>query len=441
MDQLPTKAELERLWPYLTQPEQDRLLKLLGPRLTKYVPHVPTERQTRFLALDCREAFYGGAAGGGKSDALLMAALQYVDVPSYAAILFRRTYADLALEGALMDRADEWLRGTDAHWNGKDKRWTFPSGSSLTFGYMDTESDKFRYKSAEFQFVGFDELTQFSETQYRFMFSRIRRRVQTEVPLRMRGASNPGDVGHDWVKERFILYPKERVFVPAALADNPYLDYEEYVQNLNELDPITRAQMLAGDWDAAEGGMFKREWFRQFVDIVPKECKRVRYWDKAGTKDGGAYSVGLLMALDKEGTFYVEDVVRGQWGALERNRIIEQTAEMDAGKYGKPKVDVWVEQEPGSGGKESAEYTIRQLAGYPVHSERVTGEKEDRARPYASQVEAGNVVLRRGEWNKPYVDELTLFPMGQYKDQTDASSGAFNKLALTRKLELKAWVV
>ena len=95
-----------------------------------------------------------------------MGALQFVDVPGYAAILFRRTYADLSLPGALMDRAKEWLAGTAARWSDKEKTWHFPSGATLTFGYLEHEDDKYRYQSSEFQFLGFDELTQFSEAQF-----------------------------------------------------------------------------------------------------------------------------------------------------------------------------------------------------------------------------------------------------------------------------------
>jgi len=111
--------------------------------------------------------------------------------------------------------------------------------------------------------------------------------------------------------------------------------------------------------------------------------------------------------------------------------VIKQTAQLDAQKPGSPVV-VWVEQEPGSGGKESAENTIQLLAGYPVHKEKVTGSKEVRADPFAAQCEAGNVRLVKGSWNAAYLDELTSFPNGKYKDQVDASSGAFNKLALTK---------
>lgn len=367
-----------------------------------------------------------------------MAALQYVDQRDYAAILFRRTHADLALEGALMDRAADWLGGTDAKWHGQDKRWSFPSGATMTFGYMDAEKDKFRYKSAEFQFCGFDEATQFSESQYRFMFSRLRRQKGQIIPLRMRGASNPGDVGHDWVKSRFILFPERgRIFIPAKIIDNPYLDQAEYIKSLDELDPVTRAQMLEGDWDAYEGGMFQRDWFPAMPE-VPIVADRVRYWDKAGTKDDGAYSVGLLMAATKEGLYFVEDVVRGQWSSFQRNSIMLQTAQMDEQKYHR-KVTTWIEQEPGSGGKESAEYSVKLLAGFDVKTERATGEKADRARPYASQCGAGNVRLKLAPWNKSYIDEMVLFPNGQYKDQADSSSGAFNKLVLQRKLT--AWVL
>lgn len=245
-----------------------------------WCPHEPFEKQRAFLLLDCLEAGYGGAAGGGKSDALLMAALQRVDVPGYAAILFRRTYSDLALPGAIMSRSKEWLSNTAAVFSEKDKTWTFPSGATLTFGYMDTDADRFRYQSAEFQFIGFDELTQFPEKWYRYMFSRLRRRTDMPVPLRMRFATNPGGIGHDWVVRRFSdwletkegrlpdgvrrSYVKdadekersvpigtpnsfERTFVFSKRTDNPHLD-KEYDISLAQLDAGTRKQLDEGLW-------------------------------------------------------------------------------------------------------------------------------------------------------------------------------------------------
>ena len=160
-------------------------------RPARWIPHSPTPKQRQFLDCTAKEVFYGGAAGGGKTDALLMAALQYVDVPGYRALLFRRTFADLNLPGALMDRARDWLGGTPARWNAHDHVWTFPSGASLTFGYLETERDKYRYQSSELQYIGFDELTQFGESQYLYLFSRLRRLAGSEVPLRMRSSLKP----------------------------------------------------------------------------------------------------------------------------------------------------------------------------------------------------------------------------------------------------------
>lgn len=175
-----------------------------------------------------------------------------------------------------------------------------------------------------------------------------------------------------------------------------------------------------------EGNMFKYHWF-EIVNASPAVGRRVRYWDKAGTQDAGKFSCGVLINRASSGLFYVEDVRRAQVSALGREQLIKTTAELDRQQYGT--VEIWHEQEPGSGGKESAEATTRNLAGFIVHSERATGDKETRAEPYAAQCEAGNVKLVRGKWNAQYIEELTSFPNGTFSDQVDGSSGAFNKLA------------
>lgn len=223
--------------------------------------------QVEFLCEFGREGLYGGAAGGGKSSALLMAAAQFVEQSPYAALILRRTYKDLALPGALMDRAHSWWGGK-AHWDGKDHTWRFPSGATITFGYLENETDKFRYQSSEFQFIGFDELTQFTETQYLYLFSRLRKASASDLPLRMRSASNPGGVGHEWVKARFVRgNAPDRFFIPAKLADNPFTDREEYESNLDKLDPMTRDQLKKGDWDVFIGGRFKQEWLRFYQHL------------------------------------------------------------------------------------------------------------------------------------------------------------------------------
>ncbi len=176
------------------------------------------------------------------------------------------------------------------------------------------------------------------------------------------------------------------------------------------------------------GGEFKID--RIVLDERPRSdfVRRVRYWDKAGTRGGGCYTAGVLMAVDKGGIFWILDVIRGQWDAYEREKIIKATAEAD----GRP-TEIGVEQEPGSGGLESAENTVRNLAGFIVFKDRPQGDKMVRADPFIVQVNGGNVRMVKGEWNRAYLDELLYWPHSKYKDQVDASSGAFMRLIHPRR--------
>jgi predicted phage terminase large subunit-like protein len=380
--------------------------------------------------LGFREALYGGAAAGGKSEALLVAALQYVDVPGYAALLLRRTYQDLALPEALMDRAAQWLQGTDASWSAADHTWTFPSGATLTFGYLDTERSQYRYQSAAFQFCGLDELTQFTEGQYRFLFSRLRRKAGVNVPLRMRSATNPGGAGHEWVKTRFVdPGDPSRPFIRALLEDNPHIDQEAYRKSLSLLMPLQRAWYESGDWNAMPGGnLVQRDWFPT-VEAAPVNARRVRYWDFAATEaslkgDDPDWTVGTKEAKTADGMIYIEHVVRVRAGPGHVEALLRQTAESD----GRGVTVVW-EQEPGASGKLFAASMVRALAGWPVQSVPSTTNKIIRAMPLWDQAKAGNVRLVRGGWNQAWLDEVCSVPNAGHDDQWDSAGGAF--MALT----------
>jgi predicted phage terminase large subunit-like protein len=222
---------------------------------------------------------------------------------------------------------------------------------------------------------------------------------------------------------------------------------EKYVDGL--LDPIrlplevlreARAQLgnfgYAGQFDQNPiplgGGMFKT--VRLEMDVEPADptffVQTVRYWDKAATPGGGCYTVGVKMSVDKTGRYWVRHIVRGQWDSRERENIILQTARLD-GK----KVRVGIEQEPGGAGKESAESTAKNLAGFSVVLDKVDasdGSKALRADPFSVQVNAHNVTLVQAEWNWAYIEEMRFFPNSTYKDQVDASSGAFKMLTKRR---------
>lgn len=244
------------------------------PRL-RYNPYAPSSKQSAFLMLTCIDALYGGAAYGGKSIALLMAALQFADVPGYNALIVRRTLQDLSLPDGLIDIAHDWLDGTDATYNGNKHRWTFPSGATLTFGYIGHLGSEKRYKSSQFQFIGFDELTEFPwEEQYTYLFSRLRHGADAgaapdgtrmhDIPLRVRGATNPGGVGMPWVKARYVADDtKFAPFLPSKMKDNPGAD-PEYERSLSMLNEVERKRLQDGDWDVVEvpGALWK---FKDFV--------------------------------------------------------------------------------------------------------------------------------------------------------------------------------
>ena len=285
------------------------LLDAVDAKEENWSPHAPHPKQAEFLGLTCREALFGGAAGGGKSDALLMAALQYVHVPGYAALLLRKSYGDLSLAGALMDRLNEWLKGTRARWRAVEKRWVFPSGATITFGFCQHKLDLNRYFGTEFQFVGIDELTQWPEQWYRMLHRCLRKPEHMKVPLRFRSASNPGSIGHQWVKARFIDGGEAgAVFVPSQLKDNPSVD-ESYLESLQVLDATTRKQLMDGIWiEDSAGLVYKCRAERNSCEQVPEDLTEFLLGIDFGVRDACAFVV--LGWRKQDPTVYVVEVIK-----------------------------------------------------------------------------------------------------------------------------------
>lgn len=433
----------------LTAEQWQALEDLVGPlHLPRaYCPVEPTVKQEWFLRRDELEAFFGGAAGPGKSWALLMAALQYVDVSGYDAIILRPTLSEFEQPGGLIPWSHDWLGPTDAWWHGSKRQWTFPSGATLRFGYLNNLSDMGQYKGAAYSFVGFDELTGFPELLYRAMFRVLRQPVPGDagkgdslehVPLRMRGASNPGDVGHSWVKSRFVD-PKTRdpaaVYVPALIQDNPHLDYVEYLKSLAHLSPVDRERLINGDWDVMEeGGKFRREDFILIDDWEAEPAvKTVRYWDLAASEESQVnpdpdYTVGLRLEQTRSGLFQVRHIVRGRWTDHDVEQIVRTTAEADGRT-----VPVHIEQEPGASGKALiGHYRRSVLAGFEVHRGLTRQQnKEVRARPVAAAVANGLVKVVRGQHLLEFLDECAIFPGGNHDDLVDGLSGAHTAITST----------
>jgi predicted phage terminase large subunit-like protein len=424
--------------------ENPRLRKLLQPRMTRYIKTMPTPKQAAFLCLDhVLDAFYGGAAGGGKSEAILMGALQYVDYSDYAALIVRNTFQDLSKPGALMDRAREWLHGTDAKWNDQTKTWTFPSGAKLVFGYLDGPDDHLKYKSSEFQYIGVDEASDLRWNQVLYLFSRLRRNAGSNVPLRFRVASNPGGKSHNDLKERYIE-PKsrgKRVFISARMNDNPHLIAHEYRANLQELDSVTRAWLEDGNWDAdIDGVWFQKHWFPIVPETaLPYGLQWRRFWDLAASKPKRGqdpdWTAGPKLAFHKPtGITYIGDVPRYQVEPNKLDDIIKTTAQQDGkGTW------IYMEQEPGASGKIVINHYRDLLRGWVFKGVPSTGKKEEYVRPLCGPAERHEIVLVRGPWNKTFIDEATMFPVGDHDDQIDAAAKCYATWFPVKRKRIGTW--
>lgn len=301
------RRDLERATSSGSMPE---ILSTLYPALRRYCPILPTlsAQQALFLTFTGRESLYGGAVGGGKSAGLMAAALRYVDRRGYRALLLRRTYAELAKGDGLIPLSQEWLGPTDARWNEQRKTWTFPSGATIEFGHVQHEDDKHAYQGAAYQFVGFDELTHFTESIFLYIgFSRQRRRTAlADIPVQTYASANPGGIGHMWVKERFISNRRDDVlFVPAGIRDNPGLDVSDYETSLNYLPEELRRQLMEGDWDAFKGAAYKVEDGVHIVKPfpVPPSWERFECMDHGLSNPAAWY----IVTTDYDGNLIVFD--------------------------------------------------------------------------------------------------------------------------------------
>jgi predicted phage terminase large subunit-like protein len=415
------------------------------PQSSQTILWSPTQAQALFLSSPADEALYGGAAGGGKSAAVVALPLRWVDNPRFNALVLRRDTTQLR---DLISKTEALYPALGAKLNLTTGTWRFPSGARVWFTHCEHETDVSRFDGQEFHLVVFDELTHFTEKQYRAIRARIRGTDPT-LPRATRATTNPGGPGHEWVFARFAAWldpkhprPSEsgrlrwytgddevargtpdalsRTFVPARLEDNPHVT-PEYRAALLQLDPLRRAQLLSGDWLArpAAGLYFKRDWFR--AGRLGERITRCRYWDRAASPTGD-WTVGLRMASD--GTaFLIEDVERLRGTPSQVQTRIRGIAETE------PDVTQVLEQDPGQAGVAEVDAYARLLRGLPFRFVRPTGDKVTRALPASAQAEAGKIYCAEGAWRTTLFGELEAFPEGGHDDQVDALSGAVNFLA------------
>ena len=447
--------------PQLPPPSQ--ALATPHDSLARYCPHEPWPKQRTFLDIDALEAFYGGAAAGGKSDALLMGALQYVHIPGYAALILRRDTQRLRLAGGLIPRSHEWLAGSGATWKEGTSCWSFPTAgapASVRFGYLLDSYDKYRYGSSEFQYIAFDELTEFPLDDYLFLFSRLRRTVDIAAPLRMRSASNPGNLGHTWVRNRFIpaeaeglqaqehiYWNEEAAYVPARIADNPSVDGEEYRKSLMHLPPLMRERLMNGDWSVREEGLIRSAWLRYYTqrgnlitlkhasgetlaEYDDREARRIATIDPAGTSEDRARE-----QRGRPPSWSVLQIWEIPPGELAKFRVLRHVWRERVGFDGlcrgirlmhahwQPRA-MWIENE--KLGQAAVDCLGNEL---PLTTIATAGrDKVTRAAPLINRLERGEVFLplHESSWRLPFEAELlgwTGLPE-ETSDQIDAAAYA-----------------
>jgi predicted phage terminase large subunit-like protein len=436
--------------------------------------------QTAFLQTAADICLYGGAAGGGKTVGLILEPLRHVcRVPGFTAVFFRRTTPQITNPGGLWDESLNFYPrfGGTPHLRALEWRW--PRGGKIRFSHLQLGASVYDWQGAQITLIGFDELTHFTAHQFFYMVSR--NRSTCGVRPYIRATCNPD--ADSWVAEfpawwidpetglpiperagvlRYYVRiagkmvwadrpedllphlpppaalppgvdpprPISVTFIPASVFDNPALlrVNPEYLAWLLSLPLLESERLLGGNWKIrpAAGLYFKREWCA-VVDQAPADLDIVRYWDLAATEktelNDPDWTVGIKLGRDRNGGYWLMDLVRARANPGDVERLLLDTAARD-GK----RVQVGFGEDPGQAGKSQAQHLVRALSGFNVKPATESGDKLTRFGPFSSQCRAGNVKILHGSWNEELFRMLEGFPELAHDDEVDACSGALEML-------------
>lgn len=439
--------------------------------------------QEDFLASSADIAIFGGAAGCGKTFALLMEPLRNVHIPGFGAVCFRRSMPQITTEGGLWDTARAMFSQLGADFIENPYRARFPAGTKVEFHHLQYDETVRSWDGSQIPLELYDELQHFTEYQFFYMLSRNRstcgvvpyvratcnpdpdsflRRFlawwiddESGFPIpersgvirwmvRLKNEIHWADSREELV-ERFTgtyapeeIQPKSVTFIPALLEHNQALlaANPEYRANLLALPEYEQQRLLYGNWNARPkaGDLFRR---KDFTIVEPGTMvlkQAFRYWDRAASEQTEKrpdpdYTVGVKGGFGLDGFFYITDVVRLRAGPYEVKEMVKKTGTQDG-----QAVEIVLEQDPGQAGvAEIADY-IRALAGYSVIPVAARADKFTRWKPFATHVRAGNVRLVRGPWNDAFISELESLTDNPsdygHDDQGDAAAGLFNHASL-----------
>lgn len=439
--------------------------------------------QTQFMASSADIIIYGGAAGGGKTYALLLEALRHKDVKSFGAVIFRHNYNQITAEGGLWDASQKIFNQVpDAHSRKSPKlHWRFDGGAKLSFAHIERDEDLKSWQGTEIAYIGFDELTHFTKHQFLYMLSR--NRTTCGIRPYVRATCNP-DVD-SWVAEFIswwidqetgyaipersgqirwmvvlndIIYwgdtPEELAkkyevnvedcksvtFIASRLEDNKILMESDpgYLANLKAMTEVDTERLLYGNWKikAAAGLMFKRTQVNMVSEIPKDIILWCRGWDLAATSEdeegNPAYTAGVLIGKRRCGRYIVADVINKRLSASDVRKLVLMTAQADRAAYGR--VVQRLPQDPGQAGKEQAQSYMKLLSGFIVKIMPESGDKVTRAEPFSAMwqgtetMDTGFVDVLIAPWNNEFFNQYESFPQSDFKDMVDAGANAFNQI-------------
>jgi predicted phage terminase large subunit-like protein len=437
--------------------------------------------QTEFLRTPADICIYGGAAGGGKTVALLIEPLRYVSrVPNFTVVCFRRTMPQITNPGGLWDETQNLYPRSGGKPHLGPREWRWRRGGKIKFSHLQFDSTVYDWQGAQITLICFDELTHFSRHQFFYMISRNRStcgvrpyiratcnpdadswvadflewwldpetgfpiperagvlRYYVRVADKIEWADRPEDLmeylplGKDQPPGFEVPRPLSVTFIPASVFDNPALLQvnPDYVSWLRSLPLLECERLLGGNWKIrpAAGLYFKRGWCA-VVDEVPADLDHiVRYWDLAATEktefNDPDWTVGIKLGRDRSGGYWLLDMARRRANPGDVERLLLETAAQD-GK----RVRIGFGQDPGQAGKSQAQHLVRALSSFTVAAAAESGDKLTRFGPFSSQCRAGNVKIRRGSWNEELFRVLEGFPDLAHDDEVDACSGALEML-------------
>lgn len=428
--------------------------------------------QEAFLATSADIAIYGGAAGGGKTWALLLEPLRHIHNPNFGAVIFRRTYPQIRSEGGLWVESAKMYPVMGGIPRESVLDWTFPKGGRIKFAHMQYETNRLDWQGAQIPLIEFDELTHFTREQFFYMLSR--NRSTCGVRPYIRATTNPdadswvADLVSWWIdqdsgypipqrsgvirwfvrvnddlqwfdskgeaqKAQPQIPPTSFTFIAAKLEDNPALELADpqYRARLLALPLVEREQLLSGNWKIKPmaGKVFNRGWF-EIVDALPAGGIECRGWDFAATAreqkgDDPDYTAGV--AIRKvNGSWYVIDCQAQQ--IANADPLLRNLAQQDRARCATSGTQYRVrwEIEPAASGVKENRRLTAMMAGYDAKGQRPGGDKLTRSRALAAQAEVGNVKLLRGPWNETWLKHMHAIPDGKHDDIHDASALAFN---------------